>query len=113
MKKLESECVVLCNTCLLYYVQILIHGHYIAKDKFLPLLGRKIGKVFLPWPQGKNTLLLFTDIIIMTTSITLVMILICFVFQKAWLFHFFASETSLFPLYSMRTVPFVAFANLL
>ena len=78
--------------------------------KFLPLYGGRLGGRFYPSLGVKMPTLLFTATTTMVANITFVMIVICFVFQKAWLFPFFDSETFfLFPLYSMRTVPFVVF----
>ena len=98
LEKLGNECVILCNTCLLYYVQIQFCGHYADKGKFSPLQRRNFGGRFYPGPGVKTPTLLVTDIITMATSKAFVVTFICFVFHKAWLSYSIASETFLFPL---------------
>ena len=80
---------------------------------FTPL-KEKFWRAFLPVSRGKNAHPLVTDIITMATSIAFVVIFICFVFHKAWLYYSIASETFLLNLInSLRTVPFIAPVSLL
>ena len=85
----------------------------LKKENFHPFKG-EILATFLPVSRGKNAHPLVTDIITMATSIAFVVIFICFVFHKAWLYHSIASETFLLNLInSLRTVPFIAPVSLL
>ena len=72
----------------------------LLKVNFCPFKGGRLGGRFYLGLGVKTPTLFFTDIITMATSITLGMISlsVCFVFQKARLFHSFASETCFIPL---------------
>ena len=98
LKKLGSECVVLCN---IHFSSIMCKYRFMVivllRVNFCPFWGGILGGRFYPglrvkcpssyslisspWQPVKHLLWYF-----------------CFVLQKTWLFHSFASETFLFPL---------------